>query len=168
MRRYKHTTQHPSKLPRAINGQNIGKIRAKLGEIIQTINIAILLLMILVVITQCQPVEASNKIGNKPLFYATKQAIRGNYQKACIPCQSRGGACNKHQLMQQNLCKMHQKMHQRRNKPRFHAPKRAVLGNYQKGCIPCQSRDRACNKHQFTHQNLCKMHQKTLESNHQK
>lgn len=109
MRRYKHTTQHPNKLPRAIRGQNIGKIMAKLGEIIQTINIAILLLMILVVITQCQPVEASNKIGNKPLFYATKQAIRGNYQKACIPCQSRGGACNKHQLMQQNLCKMHQK-----------------------------------------------------------
>ena len=90
MRRYKHTTQHPNKLQRAIRGQDISKIMAKLGEIIQTINIAILLLMILVVITQCQPVEASNKIGNKPLFYATKQAIRGNYQKACIPCQSRG------------------------------------------------------------------------------
>ena len=117
MRRYKHTTQHPNKLPRAINGQNIGKIMAKLGEIIQTINIAILLLTILVVITHWQPVEASNKIGNKPLFYA---------------------------------------------------PKQAILGNYQKGCIPCQSRDRACNKHQFTHQDLCKMHQKTLESNHQK
>lgn len=117
MSRYKHTTQHPNKLQRAIRGQDIGKIRGKLGEIIQTINIAILLLIVLVVITQCQPVEASNKIGNKPLFYATKQAIRGNYQK---------------------------------------------------GCIPCQSRDRACNKHQFTHQNLCKMHQKTLESNHQK
>lgn len=117
MRRYKHTTQHPNKLPRAIRGQDIGKIMAKLGEIIQTINIAILLLMILVVITQCQPVEASNKIGNKPRFYATK---------------------------------------------------RAVLGNYQKACIPYQSRDRACNKHQFTHQNLCKMHQKTLERNHQK
>ena len=117
MRRYKHTAQHPNKLPRAIRGQNIGKIMAKLGEIIQTINIAILLLMILAMITQCQPVEASNKIGNKPRFHATKQAI---------------------------------------------------LGNYQKACIPCQSRDRACNKHQFTHQDLCKMHQKTLESNHQK
>ena len=109
MSRYKHTTQHPNKLQRAIRGQDIGKIRGKLGEIIQTINIAILLLMILVVITQCQPVEASNKIGNKPLFYATKQAIRGNYQKGYIPCQSRDRACNKHQFMQQNLCKMHQK-----------------------------------------------------------
>ena len=109
MRRYKHTAQHPNKLPRAINGQNIGKIMAKLGEIIQTINIAILLLMILAMITQCQPVEASNKIGNKPRFHATKQAILGNYQKACIPCQSRDRACNKHQFMQQNLCEMHQK-----------------------------------------------------------
>lgn len=109
MRRYKHTTQHLNKLPRAINGQNIGKIMAKLGEIIQTINIAILLLMILAMITQCQPVEASNKIGNKPRFYATKQAILGNYQKACIPCQPRDRACKKHQFTQQNLCKMHQK-----------------------------------------------------------
>ena len=72
MRRYKHTTQHPNKPPRAIRGQNIDKIMAKLGEIIQTINIAILLLMVLVVITHWQPVEAGNKIGNKPLFYATK------------------------------------------------------------------------------------------------
>ena len=85
MRRYKHTTQHPNKLQRAIRGQDIGKIMAKLGEIIQTINIAILLLMILVVITQCQPVEASNKIGNKPRFYATKRAFLGNYRNACIP-----------------------------------------------------------------------------------
>ena len=110
MRRYKHTAQHPNKLPRAINGQNIGKIMAKLGEIIQTINIAILLLMILAMITQCQPVEASNKIGNKPLFYATKQAIRGNYQKACIPCQSRDRACNKHQVREQSRCRMQQKV----------------------------------------------------------
>lgn len=79
MSRYKHTPQYPSKLPRAISGQDIGKIRAKLGEIIQTINIAILLLAVLALIAQCQPVEASNKIGNKPRFHAPKWAVLGNY-----------------------------------------------------------------------------------------
>jgi hypothetical protein len=105
MTQHKDTTHKPNTL----ETQNKRQSERFINTLLDCLLMAGMVLLVLILATYCQPVEASNKIGNKPRFYATKRAVLGNYRNACIPCQSRDRACNKHQFMQQNLCEMHQK-----------------------------------------------------------